>query len=109
MNDPAASSHPLDFARLDEPSFIAIVDCSFEKQRNSLESGMRVRSAQGAISDIKMVVHQQYEWISEREVFGGDDWRCEMPRPCEAGCQLRNVMNALMRRWDTILTSHERV
>jgi hypothetical protein len=66
----------LDFAGLDEPAFIAIVDCPLEKQRHGLKPGMGMRSAHGTISDIKMVVHQGYEWIGEREVLWRDDWRC---------------------------------
>jgi hypothetical protein len=54
----------LDFAGLDEPAFIAIVDCPLEKQRHGLKPGMGMRSAHGTISDIEMVVHQGYEWIS---------------------------------------------
>src|SRR6266446_5296107 len=63
---------------------------------------MRMRSAHGTISDIKMVVHQQYEWIIEREVLGRDDWRCQVPRPYEPRGQLRNVMNAA----NTTLVQH---
>src|ERR1700739_2969223 len=55
---------------------------------------MRMRAAHRAISDIKMVVHQQYEWITEREVLWRDDWRCHVPWPYEPGGQFRNVINA---------------
>src|SRR4029453_12911891 len=55
---------------------------------------MRMRSAQGTISDIKMVVHQHYEWIIEGEVFGRDDRRCQVSRPYEPRGQFRNVVNA---------------
>ena len=78
-----------------------------EKQRNGLEPRMRMRSAQGTISDIKMVVHQQYEWIIEREVLERDNWRCQVPRPYKSRGQLRNVLNAANRRWYNILTSHQ--
>jgi hypothetical protein len=66
----------LDFAGLDEPAFIAIVDCPLEKQRHGLKPGMGMRSAHRTISDIKMVVHQGYEWIRKPEVVGRDDRRC---------------------------------
>src|ERR1700756_4592322 len=49
-----------------------------------------------------MVVHQQYEWITEREVLWRDDWRCQVPWPYEPGGQFRNVMNPA----DTALVQH---
>src|SRR5690349_17233030 len=63
---------------------------------------MRMRSAHGTISDIKMVVHQQYEWIIEREVHGRDNWRRQVPRPYEPRGKFRNVTNAA----NTTLVQH---
>src|ERR1700757_2832838 len=63
---------------------------------------MRMRAAHRAISDIKMVVHQQYEWITEREVLWRDDWRCQVPWPYEPRGQFRNAVNAA----DTALVQH---
>src|SRR5438105_2734315 len=63
---------------------------------------MRMRAAHGTISDIKMVVHQQYEWITEREVLWRDDWRCQVPWSYEPGGEFRNVINAA----DTALVQH---